>query len=142
MDRYEIVNGPLTVSEALDGVADPAVGGVVVFLGVVRNEFESRPSQGLHYEAYRAMAEQEMARIGASLKARHGVLHVIMQHRVGTLSVTEPSVLVAVSAPHRAAAFAACEEAIDRLKAEVPIWKKELWADGAAAWHDDPPVEE
>lgn len=142
MDRYEIVTAPLVVNEAIDGVVDPAAGGVVVFLGVVRNEFEGRPSQGLHYEAYQAMAEREMARIGQELKVRHGLRHVVMQHRIGTLGVTEPSVLVAVSAPHRTAAFAACAEAIERLKAEVPIWKQELWADGSAAWHHDPPVEE
>lgn len=138
MDRYQIVDEPLNIEQVLPWVTDPNCGGVVVFLGAVRNEFEGRASLGLEYDAYRAMAEREMARIGADLKHRFDVRHVVMLHRVGRLEVTEVSVLVAVSAPHRREAFEACAWGIDRLKETVPIWKKEHWQDGNASWHDDP----
>ena len=138
MDRYQIIEEPLSTDRARSWIADSGAGAVVVFLGVVRNQFEGRASVGLVYEAYREMAEQEMMRIGQDLKHRFGVLCVVMQHRVGRLGLGEASVLVAISAPHRKEAFAACEYGIDRLKAEVPIWKQEIWRDGGASWHHDP----
>lgn len=138
MERYQVVSGRLIVEDALAEISDPACGGLVVFLGVVRNEFEGRPSKGIEYEAYRTMAEEEMRRIGEALIQEFDVRHVVMRHRVGRLKVTDASVLVAVAAPHREAAFKACQQGIDRLKATVPIWKKELWADGTESWHGDP----
>ncbi|MCL5063723.1 MAG: molybdenum cofactor biosynthesis protein MoaE [Firmicutes bacterium] len=138
MDRYQVVTRPISVEQALSDVSDPACGGVVVFLGVVRNQFEGRASEGIEYEAYQAMAERELQRLGDDLKREFRVNHVVIEHRVGRLAVSEASVLVAVSSPHREAAFAACQAGIDRLKQTVPIWKKELWADGTEGWHDDP----
>ncbi|MBX5467885.1 MAG: molybdenum cofactor biosynthesis protein MoaE [Firmicutes bacterium] len=137
-DAYQIVDGPIDVAAALARLSDPSCGGLALFLGTVRNEFEGRPSQGLVYEAYPAMAEAAMAAIGRALKAAYPIRHVVMVHRVGRLGLEEVSVLVGVAAPHREAAFAACREGIDRLKQEVPIWKKEIWQDGSEAWHHDP----
>lgn len=138
MDRYEVTTDGLDIERALADVSDPACGGIVAFLGVVRNEFDGRASQGIEYQAYQAMAEKEMRRIGEALKEEFDVRHVVMRHRVGRLAVSEASVLVAVSGPHRGPVFLACQRGIDRLKETVPIWKKELWADGSEAWHDDP----
>jgi molybdopterin synthase catalytic subunit len=138
MDRYQVVERALDMNQALADLADPACGGIVVFLGVVRNSFEERRSSGIEYEAYASMAEREMKRIGEDLRREFGVLHVVMEHRVGRLAVGEASVLVAVAAGHRGPAFAACQQGIDRLKESVPIWKKELWEDGSEGWHHDP----
>jgi molybdopterin synthase catalytic subunit len=138
MDAYRVQTEPLDVGAALALVDDPACGGQTVFLGVVRNEFEGRASAGLVYEALVPLAEREMARIGAELHREFDARHVVMWHRIGQLAVGEASVLVAVAAPHRDQAFAACRAGIDRLKSRVPIFKKELWADGSAAWHGEP----
>lgn len=138
MERYRIVDQPIGVEAVLAEMADPACGGQTVFTGTVRNHFEGRASRGLIYEVYRPMAEAEMARIGKEILAKHDISHFVMIHRVGRLDLGEISVLVAAAAAHRDAAFAAAREGIERLKAEVPIWKKELWADGNAVWHHDP----
>ncbi|CAB1129782.1 molybdopterin synthase (large subunit) [Candidatus Hydrogenisulfobacillus filiaventi] len=140
MKRYALVREPIRVEACLEDIQDPACGGQALFLGTVRNEFEGRPTRGLFYDAYPALAEKELARIGAELEAEFGVRNWVLVHRVGELAVGEVSVVVAVSAPHREAAFAACRAGIDRIKARVPIWKKELWADGGARWHDEPPA--
>jgi|BEDMetMinimDraft_2_1075160.scaffolds.fasta_scaffold15825_2 molybdopterin synthase catalytic subunit len=138
VELYRIQADPIDVGLYLPGLADPTCGGQAVFLGVVRSDFEGRPSTGLEYEAYVPLAEKTMALIGAELREEFGVRHVIMVHRVGRLNVGETAVLVAVSAPHRREALAACRAGIDRLKARVPIFKRELWADGSAQWHGEP----
>jgi molybdopterin synthase catalytic subunit len=138
MDAYRVQTEPIDVGAALALVDDPACGGQTVFLGVVRNEFEGRASAGLVYEALVPLAEREMARIGAELHREFDARHVVMWHRIGHLAIGQASVLVAVAAPHRDQAFAACRAGIDRLKSRVPIFKKELWADGSAAWHGEP----
>ncbi len=138
MEIYRVDARPIDVNEALMAIQDPAAGGQAVFLGTVRNEFEGRPSDGLFYEAYAPLAEKEMARIGAEIRAEFGCLHVAMIHRVGELSVGEVAVVVAVSTAHRAEAFLASKAGIDRIKSRAPIWKKERWADGSAVWHHDP----
>jgi molybdopterin synthase catalytic subunit len=107
----------------------------------VRNVFEGRASQGLFYEAYQDLAEQEMNRIKDELKRDFDVLSVVMVHRIGELALGEIAVMVAVSAAHRHQAIRACEAGIDRIKDRVPIWKKERWADGGTSWHDDPGVD-
>lgn len=136
-DIYRVVAQSIDVGEALTAIADPGTGGQAIFLGTVRNEFNGRPSRGLFYEAYQEMAEKEMRQIGDELKVEFGARHVVMIHRVGELALGEISVVVAVSAPHRPQAFSACRAGIDRLKARVPIWKKERWADGEDSWHYD-----
>ncbi|AEJ39665.1 Molybdopterin synthase catalytic subunit [Sulfobacillus acidophilus TPY] len=138
MDIYRITTEPIVIQEALDAIQDPACGGQAIFLGTVRNEYEGRPSHGLIYDAYRPLAEKEMARIGDELRRRHDIRHIVMIHRIGHLAVTDMAVVVAVSAAHREAAMAAAREGIDEIKRRAPIWKKELFDDGDEAWHHDP----
>jgi molybdopterin synthase catalytic subunit len=112
------------------GEVSPQDGALCLFVGVVRNENGGRPVTHLEYEAYEEMALPLMERIEAETRARWPVTQVRLVHRLGTLRIGEASVAVAVSSPHRVEAFAACRYAIDTLKATVPIWKKEFYADG------------
>jgi molybdopterin synthase catalytic subunit len=114
-----------------------ADGAVCVFLGVVRNENGGRPVLHLEYEAYEEMALPLMEQIAAETRRRWAVTDVRIVHRLGRLEIGEASVAVAVTAPHRGPAFEACRHAIDTLKATVPIWKKEFYADGAV-WLEGP----
>ena len=117
--------------------ADAADGAVCVFLGVVRNENGGRPVRYLEYEAYEDMALPLMEEIAAECRRRWAISDVRIVHRLGRLEIGEASVAVAVRAPHRGPAFDACRHAIDTLKATVPIWKKEFYADGAV-WLEGP----
>lgn len=112
-------------------VAGPQDGAVVVFEGIVRNQSGGRRTLYLDYECYEPMAVREMARLGREIVGRHAVSRVVMVHRLGRLEIGEASVVIAVAAPHRQAAFEAALEGINRLKKEVPIWKKEHFEDGA-----------
>ena len=122
--------GPLSLDALVERVRDPRAGAVVTFQGVTRDV------ELLEYEAYVEMAEERIATIVEEAAARHGLCAAAAQHRVGTVPLSEPSVAVAASAPHRAEAFAGAREIIDRVKAEVPIWKKEVqggdgrWVEG------------
>ena len=109
-------------------------GGVVLFLGTVRDLTDGKVTTALDYEAYPGMAEKKMAEIEQDTRTRWPVGAMAMVHRLGHLDVGDVSVAVALSCPHRAEAFAACRHAIDRLKELVPIWKKENWADGTTEW--------
>jgi molybdopterin synthase catalytic subunit len=109
-------------------------GAVVTFLGTVRDLTGERLTVALDYEAYPEMALKKMAEIEAETRQRWPGGEMILEHRLGHLEVGDVSVAVAVSAPHRGAAFEACRHAIDRLKELVPIWKKENWADGSTEW--------
>lgn len=131
-----LVREPIDVA-ALAGTT-PADGAACLFVGVVRNENRGRTVVGLEYEAYEEMALPLMEAIAAETRERFPVTEARLVHRLGPLAVGEASVAVAVSSPHRAEAFAACRFAIDALKARVPIWKKELYADGSA-WLDEAP---
>ncbi len=126
-----ITTDPLDERVIAARVADPGAGAVVTFAGVVRNHFEGRAVVAVEYEAYRPMAENELREIAEEAGRRHGATGIAVHHRIGRLTVGEASVVIAVSAPHRAEAFAACREVIDRLKQTVPIWKREVFADGA-----------
>ena len=129
-----LVRQPIDVAALQDaGAAD---GAVCLFLGVVRDHHEGRAVVRLEYEAYEEMALPLMEEIAAEARARFGASQVRMVHRLGTLEVGEVSVAVAAASPHRAEAFAACRYAIDTLKARVPIWKKEFFADGAV-WREE-----
>jgi MoaE-MoaD fusion protein len=110
---------PLNLDPLVERVTDPRAGAVVTFLGVTREV------PALEYEAYTEMAEQQMAEIVGRAIDRHGLCAAAAEHRVGTVPLSEPSVAIAVSAPHRDAAFAGAHEIIDELKARAPIWKKE-----------------
>ena len=122
-----VVSGPLSAERVIERVRDPRAGAVVVFEGVTR-EVES-----LGYEAYTEMAEERIAAILDEAVERHGLCAAECEHRVGVVPLSEPSVIVAVSAPHRGEAFAGAREVIDRVKSEAPIWKKEPggWVEGA-----------
>lgn len=115
----------------------PADGALCVFTGVVRNEHQGRSVLHLEYEAYEEMALEQLQRVAEETRARFGVTHVQLVHRLGRMEVGETSVAVAVASPHRKEAFEACRYAIDTLKARVPIWKKEFYADGEV-WLEQP----
>ena len=127
----ELVEAPIDVGALYDRVRAPACGAVSVFVGTTRELHEGRPVERLDYEAYRPMAERELAKLVEELRAEHPAAHgVAVVHRLGHVPLAEASVAIAVSTPHRAEAFAACRWAIDTLKARVPIWKKESYSDG------------
>jgi molybdopterin synthase catalytic subunit len=126
-----VVSAPLAPDAAAAAVDHPGAGGIAIFSGVVRNETNGRDVKFLEYEAHAPMAEAKMREIGQAIHARWpGVKRVAMLHRLGRLEIGESSVLIAVSAAHRAEAFAGCQYAIDTLKTTVPVWKKEHFGDG------------
>ena len=115
---------------------------MATFAGVVRDNSQGRTTQYLEYDAYASMAEKKLAEIGEEVQARWDVDRVAILHRVGRLEIGEISVLIAVSAAHRGPALEGCGYAIDRLKEVVPIWKKEVWADGEAWIEGNRPARE
>jgi len=119
-----VTSEPLELGASAAAVRDPAAGAVVVFEGVTREVPE------LDYEAYAEMAEEKLRAIGEEVAAAHGCCAVAIEHRTGTVALSEPSVVVAASAPHRGEAFAGARALIDRVKAEAPIWKVEVTASG------------
>lgn len=128
---------PLSADEAARLVSDPAAGAVDLFLGVVRNTNLGRDVGYLVYDAYPAMAERVLADIATEARERFGLRDVAVFHRTGRLEIGETSLLVAVSCGHRAAAFEAAHWLVDEIKKRVPIWKKEVWADGEE-WIEGP----
>jgi MoaE-MoaD fusion protein len=134
-DLYELVREPIDMAALARHVRAPEDGATITFDGFVRNQSHNRATLYLDYEAYESMAMAKMREIGAQLHEKYRIHRVAMVHRLGRLQVGETSVCIAVSAPHRAAAFDACRFAIDTLKRTVPIWKKEYFEDGAV-WAD------
>lgn len=134
--RVIVTERPLVVDDAIAAVRDSACGGLVVFLGTVRDRSRGRDVTHLEYEAYPEMAERTMREIAARLEATHAPCRLAMHHRIGDLGIGDIAVVIAAAAPHRDAAFAAARAAIDELKTVVPIWKKEHTADGAV-WIED-----
>ena len=128
---FRVTDHGIDVEALLADVGDPGAGGTTLFVGTTRNENEGRIVERLEYEAYDDMALAEMRAIGDAMKRRWGLLAVAMVHRIGVVPIADASVAVAVAAPHRDEAFAACRFGIDTLKAQVPIWKKEFYADGS-----------
>jgi molybdopterin synthase catalytic subunit len=120
--------------EAVAFVADPGAGGTCVFLGTVRDHSEAGAVTGLTYEAWEELAVRRLDELGEELFARWSPCRVALVHRWGELAVGDVSVAIAVSAPHRAEAFEACRHAIERLKQDVPIWKKEHLVSGESDW--------
>jgi molybdopterin converting factor subunit 1 len=125
---------PLSVDEVLDAVRSPSAGGIVIFIGTVRDHADGKSIARLDYEAHTAMAERELARVLAEITEQSPTTRLAALHRTGELLVGDIAVVVAASAPHRAEAFAACREAIERIKQRVPIWKKEWGIDGSGSW--------
>ena len=130
---FRLSSEPLTLDAVVREVQRDEAGAVASFLGTVRNRSRDRNVLYLEYEAYEGMAEEMMAELAHGLSRRHDLLAVAIHHRVGRVEIGEPSVAIAVSSPHRAAALAACKEAIDTLKGTVPLWKKEVY-EGGEEW--------
>ena len=127
---FEITDQPISLEPMVNAVTRSSSGAIATFLGVVREQTRGRQVRYLEYEAYREMAIPKMREIAEEIRRKWEVDDIAMVHRIGHLVIGEASVAVAVSAPHRHQALAACAYAIDRLKETVPIWKKEVWTDG------------
>ena len=134
-DDFAIAFAPLSIERVYDLADDGANGAIALFSGMVRNQTEGQPVIALEYQAYEPMALEVFRQIAAQIRKQWpDITHVVIHHRTGKLTVGEISVLVAVGSPHRAEAFAACQFAIDTLKHNAPIWKKEHWANGSTSW--------
>jgi molybdopterin synthase catalytic subunit len=125
-----LTDGPIDLGAVVAEVAREEAGAIATFVGTTRVNSRGRTVARLEYEAFEGMAEQEMARIADDLMSRYDLCEVAMTHRVGPVQIGEASIAIAVSAPHRADALAACKDAIDTLKETVPLWKKEIYEDG------------
>jgi molybdopterin synthase catalytic subunit/molybdopterin converting factor small subunit len=130
---FRVTEEPLSLDLVVAEVADERAGAIATFTGTVRRQSRGREVTHLEYEAYTEMAEEVMAKLATDLEARHELCRVAIHHRVGRLEIGEASVVIAVSAPHRQDALAACREAIDTLKETVPLWKKEVY-EGGEEW--------
>jgi molybdopterin synthase catalytic subunit len=134
---YQITDTPIDPEKLRAAIADPGSGAVATFVGVTRNSFAGKEVLHLEYEAYAPMAELQMRDIGTEIAQRWpAVTGVAIAHRVGRVEIGEASVALAVSAPHRGEALAACAHGIERLKATLPVWKKEVFADGSE-WREN-----
>ena len=138
MSLFEIRESELSVAEVIAAVTRPEAGGIAVFVGTVRSENAGLPVTRLEYQAYASMAAKEMARIGAEIALEIAEVRLAVLHRVGSLVVGDAAVVCAASTPHRAEAFQACRLLIDRIKARVPIWKREHGPGGPywVGWED------
>jgi molybdopterin synthase catalytic subunit len=127
---FAVVDRPLSLGEVVDAVSGAGQGGVVTFSGAVRDQTKGRRVVRLEYEAYGEMAVKKLEELGARAATQWPGTRLAIVHRVGVLQPGELAVVIAASAPHRAEAFAACSFAIEELKRDVPIWKREVYEDG------------
>ncbi len=139
-ERAGLVDGPIDVEEVVASVSGPGRGAVLVFLGTVRDNHQGRRVEKLTYSAYRAMALTGLRRIVEDLEASGSGLRAAIVHRLGEVPVGEPSVAIAVASPHRAAAYEASRTALERLKTEIPIWKREHYTEGPPVWREEEPL--
>jgi molybdopterin synthase catalytic subunit len=130
MIDIQISSSPLNIAACIDAVVSPDCGGIDVFIGTVRNATAGKKVLRLEYEAYESMALKEMYKIADEASRKWPVENMVIHHRTGILQIEDAAVIIAVSAPHRGAAFEACRFTIDTLKETVPIWKKEIFEDG------------
>jgi molybdopterin synthase catalytic subunit/molybdopterin converting factor small subunit len=130
---FRLVEGPIDVPAVLAQVQKPEAGAIASFVGTVRATSRDRDVVHLEYEAYEGMAEKVMEQLASALKVKYELCEVAIAHRVGGVEIGEASVAIAISAPHRQDALAACAEAIDTLKNTVPLWKKEVY-EGGEEW--------
>ena len=130
---FRLTEDPLSLDAVVDEVRSDQAGAIATFIGTTRVQSRGRTVLHLDYEAYEEMAEQVMAQIAADLKRRYDLGEIAIHHRTGRVEIGEASVVIAVSAPHRQDALAACKDAIDTLKEQVPLWKKEVY-DGGEEW--------
>ena len=135
-DWIELRDSPLDVGAAVSAVSDDAAGAIGIFLGTTRAETDGSGHKliALDYEAYHDMAQRQIRALADEARKRWPISRMAVLHRVGRVDVGQPSVLIAVSTPHRAESFEACRFLIDRLKMEATIWKKEIWEDGSSSW--------
>ncbi|HEY6080171.1 MAG TPA: molybdenum cofactor biosynthesis protein MoaE [Polyangiaceae bacterium] len=138
MSLFRVLDAPLSVAEATAAVSAPDVGGIDLFVGVVRDHNAGRAVTRLEYHAYVSMAEKEMERIALEIARELPGVRLAALHRIGALSVGDVAVVCAAGAVHRGEAFAACRALIDRIKQRVPIWKREHGPDGPywVGWED------
>lgn len=135
VDDFLLTWDPLDVAQLSGWASDPRQGAVVVMLGTVRSHTQGRAVSHLDYEAYESMALKVFASIAGQIREQWpATVKIAIHHRLGRLPVSQTSVIIAIGSPHRAEAFAACQYAIDTLKHDAPIWKKEFWADGKSDW--------
>lgn len=125
---------PIDIAGLLETVGDPDVGAHGWFFGVTRRTTSKRITESLHYDAYRPMAEQELQRLAALATSRFGLRRLVLIHRLGPVPIGEASVAVGCSSPHRSATFEALPWILNELKTQVPIWKRERFADGSTEW--------
>jgi molybdopterin synthase catalytic subunit len=130
----ELTNEPIDAAAVLAGVESPQAGAVVLFLGTTREMTGDRRTESLDYDCYPEMARTKLTELEQQARAKWPLLGCTILHRIGHLAIGEASVAIAVSSPHRQAAFEAGTWLIDTLKQTVPIWKKENWADGTSEW--------
>ncbi|MEB3161106.1 MAG: molybdenum cofactor biosynthesis protein MoaE [Synechocystis sp.] len=134
-DEFVISVAPLCLTSVYQRVDNPANGAIAIMSGMVRQETQGRAVQFLEYQAYNPMAIAVFQAIAQQIRQQWPTITgVVIHHRIGKLQIGEISVLVAIGCPHRAEAFAACQYAIDTLKHQAPIWKKEYWQDGSSSW--------
>jgi len=135
-DYIALTVDALDESAVIDFVSDGAAGGIAVFLGTTRSErsADGRDLLALDYEAYEEMALKQMRELAAEARRRWPVVKLALLHRIGRVEIAKPSVIIAVSTPHRGDAFECCRFLIDQLKKSVAIWKKEVWSDGSGTW--------
>ncbi len=135
--RAALTDGPIDTAAVTDAVSSPTRGAVLLFLGTVRNHHGGRPVERLTYSAYRSMAEERLLRIVREIEAEGDDLALAIVHRLGEVPAGEASVAIAAASPHRTAAYEASRRALERLKKEVPIWKRERYAGGEEAWREE-----
>jgi molybdopterin synthase catalytic subunit len=130
---FVLTEEPVSLNAVVEEVATEEAGAIATFSGTARRHSRGRVVQYLEYEGYEGMAEEMMAKLAAALEERYDLHAIAIHHRVGRVELGEPSVVIAVSAAHRADALAACKDAIDILKVDVPLWKKEVY-EGGEEW--------
>ncbi len=134
-DSFALTFAPLSLEEVYAIADDGANGAIVLMSGMVRNKTDGRAVDCLEYQAYEPMAINVFKQIGVEIRTKwNDITTIVIHHRTGKLAIGEISVLVAIGSPHRGEAFAACQYAIDTLKHNAPIWKKEHWEDGSSSW--------
>ncbi|HZA47379.1 MAG TPA: molybdenum cofactor biosynthesis protein MoaE [Nitrososphaera sp.] len=139
---FSISEHPIDVGKLLANVKDDSAGATVLFLGTVRDHSDDYMVSGIYYEAYVRMAEEAMAKIEAESVKKWSLKKIATVHRIGNLKIGEVSVAIAISSEHRAEAFEAGRYAIDRIKSEVPIWKKEIISGEGGMWAKGTPLGE
>jgi molybdopterin synthase catalytic subunit len=134
---FRVTTEPLSLDQVVESVAGPRHGAIATFTGAVRDHHQGRRVTGIEYHAYAEMAEQVLGEICGRIEAQYDSCRVAIHHRIGPLAIGDASVIIAVASPHRKEALAGCASAIEILKVEAPIWKKEFYGDGAA-WIEGP----